>query len=62
MSSMTLLRTWISDPQCTEHSLHVLGTTFNSPGADAALDLLMPSPDAVDAVLMRCIAASLYSA
>src|SRR5262249_46652986 len=40
IDSMTLSRTWISEPQCTEHSLQVLGTIVASP-TDAPLDLSM---------------------
>ncbi len=43
MSSTTPSRTWTSEPQCTEHSLQVEGTTFISPDAVAALVISAPS-------------------
>jgi hypothetical protein len=41
IASILPSRTCTSDPQCTEHSLQVLGTIFNSPGAAAVWALLM---------------------
>lgn len=37
MPSTTPWRTWTSEPQCTEHSVQVDGTTFTSPAADAVV-------------------------